>query len=86
MTNMNMKPEKKYWLDNPGNVRKILYALYGLWALLVLADFVYKKETHFPVEGWFGFFGIFGLLACGGVILASKVLRVFLKREEDYYD
>jgi len=83
---MNMKPEKKYWLDNPGNVRKILYALYGVWVLLVLADLVYEKETHFPVEGWFGFFGIFGLLACGGLVLASKVLRVFLKRKEDYYD
>ena len=81
-----MKPEKKYWLDNAGNVRKILYALYAVWMLLVLADFAYEKETHFEIEERFGFFGIFGLLACGGLVLAAKVLRVFLKREEDYYD
>ena len=83
-----MKPEKQYWLDKPGNVRKILYLLYGVWALLVLADFAHyrQQEPHFPIEGWFGFFGIFGLLACGGLVLASKILRVFLKREEDYYD
>ena len=52
----------------------------------MLADFAYEKETHFEIEERFGFFGIFGLLACGGLVLAAKVLRVFLKREEDYYD
>ena len=83
---MNMKPEKKYWLDDPRNVKKIVYALYVVCALLVLADFTYTKEAHFPVENWWGFFGIFGLVACVVLVLAARLLRVILKRREDYYD
>ena len=84
--NMNMKPEKKYWLDDPRNVKKIVYSLYVVCALLLLADFTYHKHTHFDIEGWWGFFGIFGLVACVALVLVAKALRVILKREEDYYD
>ncbi len=83
---VTMDPEKKYWLDDTRNVKKIVYALYVVCALLLLADFGYHKHTHFDLEGWWGFFGLFGLVACVALVLAAKVLRVLLKREEDYYD
>ena len=91
---MNMKSEKKYWLDDPRNVKKIVYSLYVVCALLLLADFTYHKHAdftyhkhaHFDIEGWWGFFGFFGLVACVALVLVAKVLRVILKREEDYYD
>ena len=83
---MNMKPEKKYWLDNPRNVKKNVYALYVVCGLLLLADCGYHKHTHFDMEGWWGFFGLFGLVACVALVLVAKVIRVVLKREEDYYD
>lgn len=81
-----MDSEKKYWLDHPRNVKKIIYALYVVCALLLLADATYHKHTHFDVEGRWGFFGLFGLVACVVLVLAAKGLRVLLKREEDYYD
>jgi phosphatidylserine synthase len=82
-----MDPEKKYWLDDARNVKKIVHALYLVCALLLLADFGYDKQhTHFELEEWRGFFGLFGLVACVALVLAAKVLRVLLKREEDYYD
>ena len=86
LTRTPVNPEKKYWLDNPHNVQKIVYALYAICALLVLADFFYHKHTHFPMEGWGGFFGSFGLAACVALVLAAKLMRIVLKREEDYYD
>lgn len=82
----DMAEEKQYWLDDPRNVKKIVCTLYALCALLLVSDGLYEKHVHFTFENWFGFFGWFGFVACVGLVLAAKVLRRFLKREEDYYD
>ena len=81
-----MNTEKKYWLDDPRNVNKIVYTLYVVCALLVGADFLYHKHTHFDFEKWLGIYGWFGFTACVGLVMAAKVMRKVLKREEDYYD
>ena len=82
---MNDK-ERTYWLDDPRNVKKIVYALFGICALLFGADLFVHKHPHFFFEEWFGFFALFGFFACVALVLAAKVLRVLLKRDEDYYD
>ena len=74
------------WLDDPGNVDKLVYGLYGLCAILLVSDLLYEKHPHFAFEGWFGFFGFFGFLACSVVVFISKALRKVVIREEDYYD
>jgi len=81
-----MSKEKEYWLDNPGNVNKIVWALCISCGLLVLADLFYHKHTHFNFEGWFGFYGFYGFVACVGLVVAAKQLRKIVMREEDYYD
>ncbi len=86
MNSENDNTEKTYWLDRPANVNKVVYALYAVCAMLVLADLLYHKHVHFDFEKWFGFFGFFGFVACVGLVLAAKVLGVLLKRDEDYYD
>jgi hypothetical protein len=78
--------ERKYWLDDLKNVTRIFWSLFAVCGLLFVADAFYEKHPHFEVEGWFGFYGIFGFVACVGLVLAAKGLRVFLKRSEDYYD
>ncbi len=83
---MQPDPEKKYWLDDPRNVNKIVYGVYAVCALLGLADFVYHKHTHFDFEKLPGFYGFFGLLAFTGLVFSAKALRIILKRREDYYD
>jgi hypothetical protein len=81
-----MDDEKKYWLDEPNNVKKIFWAVCLLCAVVFVADAFYHKHVHFGAEGWFGFYGIFGFVACVGLVLAAKVLRKILIRAEDYYD
>ena len=82
-----MSPEEpKYWLDDPKNVDLVVYVLYGVCAGLVLLDLTGYKHTHYGFEGWFGFYGFYGLIGCVGLVLAAKGLRVFVKRDEDYYD
>jgi hypothetical protein len=77
---------EKRWLDRPGSVNKVYWALCAVCALLFLADAVYVKHPHFEAESWFGFYGIFGFIAFFGVVLAGKELRKILMRKEDYYD
>ena len=38
------------------------------------------------MSNWFGFYGMYGLLACCGSVLLAKALSVFLMAKEDYYD
>ncbi|MCH7824691.1 MAG: hypothetical protein IH849_07810, partial [Acidobacteria bacterium] len=66
--------EKKYWLDDLRNVRKIYRALWIVCALLVTADLLYEKHIELvdftanlfrwrielPIERVVGFFGFYG--------------------------
>ena len=86
--------EKKYWLDDPRNVNKILWGLVAVCVLLVLGYAVYvwmdaeavEEHIHYSWETWFGFYGIYGFVCCVALVLAARLLRLFLMRDEDYYD
>ena len=82
-----MSTEKKHIFDNPKNVQKVLYSLFtSLVLLLALEPFVHK-HSYFAWEKWFGFFAIYGFVACVLLVLAAKyILRPLVKRDEDYYD
>jgi hypothetical protein len=78
---------KKYWLDDPRNVTKVVYGLLAVCLLLVASDFFYDKEgLHFPSEDWPGFYAVYGFVCCVFLVLTAKQLRRILKRPEDYYD
>lgn len=81
-----MSDRKSYWLDQPRNVNKIVWALAGACAVLFLADFFYHKHGHFDFENWIGFYGWYGFLAYCFIVLSAKALRKVLRRDEDYYD
>ena len=77
---------KTYWLDDMRNVRKIVWALVIVCAGLFVADAIYHKHPYFSAESWFGFYAFYGFFMCVGLVLAAKVMRVLLRRDEDYYD
>jgi hypothetical protein len=80
------KGERTYWLDHPRNVDRLVYSLYAVCALLILADLFMDRHGPFAIERAFGFYGIFGFVACVGLVLAAKELRKFIMRPENYYD
>lgn len=88
MTGPDRRPpgEKPRWLDNPANVRKVVAALCAICLALFVADAFYEKHPHYEAESWFGFYAIYGFVVCVGLVLAAKLMRVFLMRGEDYYD
>ncbi|MBH67927.1 MAG: hypothetical protein CMM58_06210 [Rhodospirillaceae bacterium] len=81
-----LREEKKYWLDDRGNVKLIIYALYIVCAGLFIADFFYHKHVMFEIDSWFGFYAIYGFVMCVGLVLGAKILRTLIMRSEDYYD
>lgn len=79
-------PHERTWIDDPKNVDRIVYALYALCALLVVIDPFVHKHGPFTIEHIWGFYAFYGFVACVGLVLAAKLLRVILMKPEDYYD
>ena len=77
---------KKYFWDNPQNVKRLLWATYAICAALVIADFVVDRHTYHPWEGFPAFYAIYGWAACVTLVLVAKELRKILIRSESYYD
>ena len=55
------------------------------------ADLLFHRHLNFaegvfPVEGWFGFYAIYGFVACVLLVLTATQMRKVLMRREDYYD
>ena len=78
--------EKKYWLDDPRNVKKIYYGVFVVCGLSASADLFYDKHVHFFWEKWFNFYGFYGFVCCFLLVLAAKELRKLVMRDEDYHD
>lgn len=82
-----MKPdEKKYFLDDPRNVQRLLYVFYFISALSIFAEFFIKRYVDHPWEAIFGFYAIYGFAACTVLVLAATQMRKLIMRKEDYYD
>lgn len=79
-------PEKVYWLDRRENVTKVFVGLCALGLALALADLVAHRHDAVGFAQWFGFYAVYGFVACVALVLTAKALRRVLKRPEDYYD
>lgn len=81
-----MNDDRRRGLDDPRTVTRIVWGLVALCALLFLADLFYVKHPHFEVEGWFGFYPVYGFIGSVALVLSAKELRKLLRRDEDYYE
>ena len=78
--------DKPRWLDSSDNVTKLLHGFVALCGLLFLADLFYHRHYERSWEGFFGFYAIYGFVACVVLVLAATEMRKFLMRDENYYD
>ena len=81
-----MDTEKKYLFDNPQNIKRVLYFLYGCCAVLFLLDFVIHRHVLHNWENLWGFYPVYGFVGCVVLVLIAKWMRTFLMRSESYYD
>ena len=80
-----MDNEKKYIFDDPKNVKRILYALYGCCVLLLGLDLVIHRHVIHSWENLWGFYPLYGFVGCVVLVLVATWMRTFLMRPEDYY-
>jgi sterol desaturase/sphingolipid hydroxylase (fatty acid hydroxylase superfamily) len=78
--------KEKHWLVRPQTVRRLWFGFGAVLVLLVLLDFFGTHQAKFTLDGWFGFYAVFGFLACIVLVFGSKALGLLLKRPDDYYD
>lgn len=80
-----MKKELKIF-DNPRNVNILLICFFAGLAVLLVIDFFIHKHAYFEWEGYPDFFAAYGFISCVLLIYIAKLLRLLVKRDEDYYD
>ncbi len=75
------------WFARPANIQRFVYGLYFVCAVLVLADWVYEDpHPYFAVEKIYAFQAWFGFAAFVVIVYLGKLLRLIVRRPEDYYD
>ncbi len=79
-------PVYAHVFDNPLNVKRALYVLFAVCIVTFGLDFFVYRHVDHPWEALFGFYGIFGFVACVILVLAAKEMRKILMRRKDYYD
>ena len=79
--------EKPGMFDKPQNVKRVLYSLFTCVVLLLSIDLFYHKHGIFTWESFFGFYSVYGFVACVILVIVAKyVLRPLVMRKEDYYN
>jgi len=67
--------------------KNIIYSLVIITSLMpylyVFYDF---GKIKFSIDHYVGFYPIFGFIACLLLIIIAKLIGVFLKREDTFYD
>jgi hypothetical protein len=81
-----MHEGRRYWLDDPANVRKVYLALWIFGIGWLVPDFFLHKHEDVDFAAWIGFYAAYGFFACIALVLTAKGLRRLLMRSEDYYD
>ena len=72
--------------DKPKNVQRFLFGFYIALAVLLIVDFFIHKHAEFSWEKAPDFFAVYGFVSCVLLIFIAKILRLFIKRDENYYD
>ena len=80
------EPEKRHVFDDPRNVKRVIFALFTVCGVFFLADFFIHRHVDHPWEALFGFYALYGFVACVVLVLIAKEMRKFLMRKENYYD
>ena len=80
-----MKKELRIF-DDPRNVKRLLAVFYASLVVLLIVDFFIHKHGDFPWEEATDFFAVYGYVSCVLLIFIAKLMRIFIKRNENYYD
>jgi fumarate reductase subunit D len=83
--------EDKHWLYRSSSLPKLWILQIVILLLLLLPEFFVHHHPHFEPQGInidtsFGFHAWYGFLTCTAMVVGAKILGIFLKRKDTYYD
>lgn len=74
------------FLDSPENRRRVRMYFYIALVVLFVLDFFVSRVGHLRWEKAPEFFAAYGFVSCIVLIFVAKLLRIIVKRPEDYYE
>lgn len=85
---MNHSPKREHlaFLSRPGAVGRLWVIFSIILALTVIAELFIDVHGHFEIEHVFAFNAWYGFLSCAAIIAVAKLLGIFIKRKDTYYD
>lgn len=83
--------QHKHWLYRTENRRTLWIILAVLLLLAIIPEFFIDHYAHFKQQGIyvdasFGFYAWYSFIGCAAMIAGAKLLGIFLKRRDTYYD
>lgn len=83
--------QHRHWLYRAENLPRLWLAMAGVLLLALLPEFFVHHHPHFAERGFtwdagFGFYAWYGFLSCAAMVALAKILGIFLKRRDSYYD
>ncbi|MBD3647296.1 MAG: hypothetical protein HUJ31_07585 [Pseudomonadales bacterium] len=81
-----MDSKDRHMFDDWQNVKRVLHILYAVCALLFVLDFILHRHATHPWDGVWGFYPIYGFVACVLLVIVAKWMRKIVMRSQDYYD
>ncbi|MCK5498189.1 MAG: hypothetical protein KAI77_03260 [Gammaproteobacteria bacterium] len=81
-----MSNGKEHYFDKPENVNFVLRIFYAVCGLLLITDIFYHRHVIHSLEDIFGFYTLYGFVACVALVRIATYMRKVIMRDEDYYD
>lgn len=78
--------QETHWLVRRENIRRLIFVSIAVLAVVALLDFVIEPHPEFGLDGTVFFYSWYGFATCVGMVVFAKLLGIFLKREDTYYD
>jgi hypothetical protein len=72
-------------LNKLKNVNRVFAIICVFCFSLLIIDIFTRKHPDFPWEGYPDFYAVYGFLCCVMLVFAARILRKFIKRDENYY-
>ena len=84
---MNEEKHKDiHWLVRPKTIKMLWVAMFIILAITVFIQFFAHIHGHFGIDESFGFNAWYGFIACILMVFISKLLAIFVKRKDSYYN
>jgi len=80
-----------HWLYREENRSRLWGFMIVLLLLTLVPEFFIHHHPHvagsdFNLDASWGFHAWYGFVTCAGMVALAKILGIFLKRQDDYYD